>query len=204
MARGEGGRLVYADLLRVAATLAVVILHLSGGWISEVPVASGAWRVFNVYNGLTRWCVPVFVMLSGMFLLDPKKSLSYRSLFFRQILRIVAALVVWSVVYGLFARFLSGTPLTLSALIQVLRDLVWGRLHYHLWFLPMIVGLYLATPFLRAFVRGASRSDFHFFFLLVFVFAMLLPTLLRIRPSATLSTWTDKLQLELVLVQELL
>ena len=41
MARGEGGRLVYADLLRVAATLAVVILHLSGGWISEVPVASG-------------------------------------------------------------------------------------------------------------------------------------------------------------------
>ena len=45
MARGEGGRLVYADLLRVAATLAVVILHLSGGWISEVPVASGAWRV---------------------------------------------------------------------------------------------------------------------------------------------------------------
>ena len=64
MARGEGGRLVYADLLRVAATLAVVILHLSGGWISEVPVASGAWRVFNVYDGLTRWCVPVFVMLS--------------------------------------------------------------------------------------------------------------------------------------------
>jgi len=32
MARGEGGRLVYADLLRVAATLAVVILHLSGRW----------------------------------------------------------------------------------------------------------------------------------------------------------------------------
>ena len=199
MARGEGGRLVYADLLRVAATLAVVILHLSGGWISEVPVASGAWRVFNVYDGLTRWCVPVFVMLSGMFLLDPKKSLSYRSLFFRQILRIVVALVVWSVVYGLFALFLNGTPLTLSALMQILRELVWGKLHYHLWFLPMIVGLYLVTPFLRAFVRGASRSDFHFFFLLVCVFAMLLPTLLRIRPSATLSTWMDKLQLELVL-----
>ena len=144
MARGEGGRLVYADLLRVAATLAVVILHLSGGWISEVPVASGAWRVFNVYDGLTRWCVPVFVMLSGMFLLDPKKSLSYRSLFFRQILRIVVALVVWSVVYGLFALFLNGTPLTLSALMQILRELVWGKLHYHLWFLPMIVGLYLS------------------------------------------------------------
>ena len=51
----------------------------------------------------------------------------------------------------------------------------------------MLLGLYLVTPVLRAFVRGAGRGDFHWFFLLVFVFTFLLPTLLRLRPSQTVS-----------------
>ena len=63
----------------------------------------------------------------------------------------------------------------------------------------MIVGLYLITPILRAFVRGASRADFHWFFLLCFVFANLLPTLLRLRPSQTVSLWVNSLDLHLVL-----
>jgi len=63
----------------------------------------------------------------------------------------------------------------------------------------MILGLYLVTPVLRAFVRGAGRGDFHWFFLLVFVFTFLLPTLLRLRPSQTASLWIGNLNLHLVL-----
>lgn len=199
MARREGGRLVYADLMRVAAMLAVVVLHISAGWMAEVPVGSSAWTVFNVYDGLMRWCVPVFVMLSGMFLLDPQKALSFRALFFRHILRIVLALAAWSVIYALFGLLLAGGPITGARVVAALKDFIWGKLHYHLWFLPMIVGLYFLTPVLRAFVRGASRSDLHWFFLLVFVVNMLLPTLLRLRPSMTVSTWLDKLDLRPVL-----
>ena len=34
MARtNEGGRLAYAELLRVVAMLAVIVLHVSGGWL---------------------------------------------------------------------------------------------------------------------------------------------------------------------------
>ena len=82
-----------------------------------------------------------------------------------------------------------------EALWQALR----GHTHYHLWFLYMILGLYLVTPVLRAFVRGAGRGDFHWFFLLVFVFTFLLPTLLRLRPSQTASLWIGNLNLHLVL-----
>ena len=198
MARGEGGRLVYADLLRVAATLAVVMLHISGGWLTDQPVGSAAWSVFNVYDGLMRWCVPVFVMLSGMFLLDPKKDLSAASLL-RHILRIAAALIVWSVIYGLAGIVPSGGPLSLAACREILLDLLWGKLHYHLWFLPMIMGLYLVTPLLRAFVRGASQADLRWALLLVFLFAMVLPTLLALRPSETVSTWVGRLDIRLVL-----
>ena len=62
MARSEGGRLVYADLLRVAAALAVVVLHLAASQMDAVAAGSPAWTAFNVYNGLSRWCVPVIFM----------------------------------------------------------------------------------------------------------------------------------------------
>ena len=52
---------------------------------------------------------------------------------------------------------------------------------------------------LRAFVRGAGRGDFHWFFLLVFVFTFLLPTLLRLRPSQTVSLYQSYLNIKLVL-----
>ena len=86
MARtNEGGRLAYADLLRVMAMLAVIVLHVSDGWLESLPVGTADWYALNVWDSLCRWCVPVFVMCSGMFLLDPKKALSWPSLFLRYI-----------------------------------------------------------------------------------------------------------------------
>ena len=197
MAASDKGRLVYGDGLRVAATAAVVILHLSGGWIEQTAVDGWAWMACNIYDGFVRWCVPVFVMLSGMFLLDPTRRFAPSDLL-RHALRVVIPLAVWSAVYGVFALLLSHT-LSLQTVVDALKNALWGHLHYHLWFLPMILGLYLVTPILRAFVKGASRSDFHYFFLLTFLVTFLLPTLLNLRPSQTVSTWLNQLNLSLVL-----
>ncbi len=198
MGRTIDGRLAYADLLRAAATIAVITLHMAGSQMGAVDVTSSAWSVFNVYNGLVRWCVPVFVMLSGMFLLDPKKGerLSHTAL---RILRIFIALVVWAAVYALANHVATGGALSWAGFKSALWSAVLGNTHYHLWFLYMIIGLYLVTPILRAFVRGASRADFHYFFLLTFVVAFLLPTLLRFRPSQTVSLYLNRLNIHMVL-----
>lgn len=193
------GRLMYADLLRVAAAVAVVVLHLSGGWMDQAGVNTLDWAVLNFYNSLTRWCVPVFVMLSGMFLLDPRKKLSLSALFRRHILPIAAALLVWACFYACLTHTIHRGPFTLSGYLEALKTVLWGKLHYHLWFLPMILGLYLITPILRAFVRGAERRDFHWFFLLTAVFALTLPAVLALRPSQTLSAWVNRLDVRLVL-----
>lgn len=193
-----GGRLAYADLLRAVAMLAVIIVHLAGSQLGNVPVGSAEFHVLNAYDGLTHWCVPVFIMLSGMFLLDPKHSLSSSKLFFGHILRMLVALVVWGTAYALVTQ-VSAAGLSWASIKAALWQVLQGKTHFHLWFLYMIVGLYLITPILRAFVRGASRADFHWFFLLCFVFANLLPTLLRLRPSQTVSLWVNNLNLHLVL-----
>ena len=197
MSKTIDGRVAYADLLRVVAALAVVVLHLSGSQLSYVPLGSVEFHVLNTYDSLTRWCVPVFIMLSGMFLLDPKHALSPAKLV-GHILRVLVALLVWGTAYALW-DLVAQNGFSLGTLLAAFRQVILGKTAFHLWFLYMIVGLYLVTPILRAFVRGASRGDLHWFLLLCFVFASLLPTVLRLRPSQTISLWNSNLSIHLVM-----
>ena len=198
MGKTSDGRVAYADLLRCTAILAVIVLHVAGAKIGEVPVGSADFQVLNLYDGLAHWCVPVFVMLSGMFLLDPKHSLSLPKLFLGHILRMVVALAVWGTAYALLEQA-EDHGLNWRSVRAALHQVLLGETSFHLWFLYMMVGLYLATPILRAFVRGASRGDFHWFFLLVFVFNCVLPTLLRLWPNEVVSRYVQGFDLKLVL-----
>ena len=201
MAQRIDGRLAYADLLRAFAILAVVVIHMAGSQMSAVAVNSHAWQVFNLYNALTRWCVPVFVMLSGMFLLDPKHALPLPKLFFHHCLRILVCLLFWGGIYAAVDYVWAGGRLSWGGLWHSMLAVLRGEPHYHLWFLYMILGLYLLTPILRAFCRGASRGELHYFFVLTFLFTFLLPTAFRLWPNATatLQVWYDRLQIQLVL-----
>lgn len=197
MARTVDGRLAYADLLRVLATIAAIILYVSTNWFHNASVYSSSWTALLTYNTLTRWCAPMFVMLSGAFLLDPKKGVNLRDIFLRYILRIVVALLVWGTIYAL----LDCKSFSWPDIKAALNDVLWGDTKYHLQFLFTFIGLYLVTPILRAFVRGASRRDLHWFFLLAFVFCSLMPALEILFPGkvSLLSVWVNKLDIHLVL-----
>ena len=201
MAQKIDGRLAYADLLRAFATLAVILLHLAGSQMGAVAAGSAAWRTFNLYDGLVRWCVPVFVMLSGMFMLDTKRSLPLTKLLFHNCLRVLVCLLLWSGIYAVASYMLAGGRFSWEGLWRSILSALRGNTHYHLWFLYMILGLYLITPILRAFCDGANRGDFHWFFLLCFLFASLLPTAFQLWPNSTavLRVWYERLDIRLVM-----
>jgi len=198
MTRKIDGRVAYADLLRSVAVIAVILLQIAYSRLVSVPVNTSAWTVYNAYTALTRWSVPAFVMLSGAFLLDPKKSGKLSVLFLR-ILRIFLVLVVWSAVYAMADHLDRGGNLSLRGFQSALMAAVRGDVHGHLWFLYMILGLYLVTPILRAFIKGASRATLHYFLILTFVVTSLLPTFLKFYPGNPLSTHLNRVELYLVL-----
>lgn len=187
-------RLDYADLLRVVAMLAVITAHVSGGWMESLPVGTADWHALNAWDSLCRWSVPAFVMCSGMFLLDPKKNLSFSTLFTRYLLRMVTALLFWGMAYVLLYELAAGT-LTLRSLPRALHAVALGNTETHLWFLTMMVGLYLLTPLLRAFVRGAGRGDFHWLFLMYGLFMLVIPLVLRLRGSQTVELYANRFYL---------
>lgn len=202
MVRTTEGRLAYADLLRVLAVMAAIVLHTAVCWLDQAAPGGSAWTTLVTYDALMRWCVPMFVMLSGAFLLDPKKAVRARDIFLKYILRVLAALVVWGIFYVLLeCGFAGGWPSVWQGIRTALRRVLWADARDHLWFLYVMIGLYLVTPVLRAFVRGASRGTLHWFFLLVLVFACLLPTLQQLFPGrmALPAVWADRLDVHLVL-----
>ena len=129
------------DLARVAACLAVVMIHtvmLFWDFNPEVPT----WAVYNWLSLAVRFGVPLFFMLSGALLLG-RESLDFgRHL--RRTGRFVLLFYLWSLLcYGLDARFFHvWTP------GEKLLPLVLGG-YYHLWFLPALTLCYCAVPLLH-------------------------------------------------------
>ena len=134
------------DVMRVSACLAVVLLHLAATTVMQPDrLGTVSWHMANLIDSATRWCVPVFVMLSGALLLDNNKYASSREFWSRRMNRVLPALLFWSAVYLAWRAFFWHQPLTLNTIAL---DLIAGRPYIHLYFLFLIAGLYLVTPFL--------------------------------------------------------
>lgn len=155
----DASRYIWADFLRIIAIFAVIIQHYCPAYYESYPIET------NIMVTLCDWCVPVFVMLSGMFSISPEKSFDLKKRFGH----LLIALCFWSIAYGINCYVIQDhSPYTILSIIQ---PIFWKRLPwYHLWFIYMILGLYLLTPIIRTWVASASKRNILFFLILCFTF----------------------------------
>ena len=165
-------RMVHYDLLRILAAFSVVMLHSAAQFWYTLPVTGREWRIADGYDALSRFGVPVFVMLSGALFLDRERQVDLRRLFRHNILRLLAVFCLWSALYGLYdsRNFDWGA----AGVKEVVKEMIYGR--YHLWFLPMIIGIYLLLPVLHAWVARAGEWELRYFLWLFFLFQILRTT----------------------------
>ena len=150
-------RVPYFDVLRVVASFAVVVIHVAAMHWKNTDANSSAWLTMNAWDAVSRFAVPVFVMISGALFLNPNRPFSMKKVLKKNIFRLVIAFVVWTVFYAIFdyVQYRSSMADTVEAIL---------RGHYHMWFLIMIVCLYLLTPMLR---KITARRDYMEYFLIV-------------------------------------
>lgn len=53
------------DYLRVFASIAIILLHVTAQNMPYCELAGTEWNIYNICNSASRWGVPVFVMMSG-------------------------------------------------------------------------------------------------------------------------------------------
>lgn len=165
-------RNVSYDLLRILAAFSVVMLHSAAQFWYELPVTGTEWKLVNAYDACFRFGVPVFVMLSGAIFLDPARELDVKRLYRHNILRLVVIYLLWGAVYGLLDCWRFGfANLTWK---QIVKEMASGR--YHLWYIPMLVGIYVLLPILRSWIMRADKGNIRYFLTLFVVLQILRTT----------------------------
>lgn len=105
-------RLYYLDLMRIVATFAVVVIHTVGiNWAELSPVTFN-WQICNLFDGISQWCVPIFVMISGALFLNREPDI--KKLYSKNILRIITAFIFWTVLYGVSTIFIHDKSVKLA------------------------------------------------------------------------------------------
>lgn len=143
------------DVARIVACFMVVMLHVAA---VQFHGFDERWWAASFYDAFTRAGVPVFLMITGVLLLNRREALS---VFFRKrYLRILPPLLFWSFFYLGWYRLqgvYDGGPLA------AVRAVIAGPVAYHLWYLYAIAGIYLFVPFLRHIWQSSSHHEKRFY-----------------------------------------
>jgi len=149
-------RVYWVDYLRIFASVLVVYIHVSFVNVARGKVGEPIWDKIFLHNSLPRHCVPVFVMISGIFFLNPKKELSFKKLFQKNILHMVKSLFFWSIYYSVFDRFvINYRHIKFTYDLNLLKTVVYEIFIApgHFWYVYFVIGLYIATPLYRCITK---------------------------------------------------
>ena len=161
-------RQYHLDYLRVFASVAIILLHVTAQNMRYVELAGTEWNIYNICNSASRWAVPVFVMMSGALFLP--REIPTKTLYKKYISRMAIAYVVWSAFYAVAdpignILFTDGFRLTF---IDIVGRFISGAVH--LWFLPMIIGLYMCFPLIKQLTNNNKLIKYFLLLSLIFCF----------------------------------
>lgn len=185
----HSNRIVWADVIRLAAILMVIGIHCSDPFnVSPEARSNPEYNLWgSIYGAFLRPCVPLFVMLTGMLLLPVKQDID--AFYKKRMLRIIVPFIVWSLLYNLFP-WLSGVFGLDSSILSVmfpyagespsqtfescLHNILLIPFNFNtytipLWYIYMLIGLYLYMPFFSAWMKQATEKHIRIFLLLWFV-----------------------------------
>lgn len=165
------GKSASLSLLRTIACFGVVLLHCAYASAAGYAETSNEFITAMGLRNCVLCSVPIFVMVSGSLLLQPDREISISKIFRKYVLRMLLALVLFSVLFYLFDLALGVAKKPLDALIAVYTGEGWA----HLWYLYFMIGVYLLLPFYRMITKNSSRNEILYLLLVYFIFLCLLP-----------------------------
>ncbi|MFY0714757.1 acyltransferase family protein [Seonamhaeicola sp. NFXS20] len=150
-----GEKKIGIALLRILATFSVIVIHVSAPLVvdfGKIPMFD--WHVANFFDSISRYSVPIFLMISGALLLN--KDYDLMEFLKKRFVKIMLPFLMWSIIYSLLNRYVfkKGS----FDIIKIVRDVFYGS-EYHLWFIFTLLGVYLTVPILRKWIKQATKKE---------------------------------------------
>jgi len=163
------------DTLRTLASVLVILIHTSGNYV-ETGMANNIYDsnfwIGNLVDSFTRISVPLFVLISGRFLVG--RADSFKVFYQKRISRIFIPLMVWSLLYFLYNLIENYfTKGSLNFMVHF-KSLVSGKPFFHMWYLYMLMGLYIVTPVINSCMAHVKRKSLLYVSVLLMLFGSFL------------------------------
>ena len=183
MTQQAGKRDAGLDVVRAVAIVFVVTIHIAVNSLTA-GVGSLNWWGALVWGALVRPAVPLFFMCSGALMLG--RDIPLKRLYGHNMLRIVAAMMVWAFGYQLVVLIL-GQP-DLAGLWTAVKNTLLLNHGFHFYYLHILILVYAFLPVCRTFVRNASRQELEYLLVFWFITGILFPLLRYFPPFSLIYT----------------
>lgn len=151
------------DIMRIISSFCVVLIHIVTCVKSKTILDPNISEIINV---LCRFSVPVFVMISGRYMIEKNHDIEYLII---KSLKLFVIMIFCASIYTINDIIISPTNLSAKDFInRILTSQV------HLWYIYMTCCLYLFTPLLSAFVLNSTKKQVRFIIFLCFFFGSIL------------------------------
>lgn len=171
-------RVLYFDILKVLSSFAVVLIHVISQFWYDLSPNSINFIILTIIDGLVRFVVPIYFMISGALFLNEDKKITISDVFKKYILRIFIIYIFWNMVYSVGTSiFLYNIPITFNGVINNFINTILGYDYYHLSFLVLIIGFYLSVPIIKLITKKENKKLIEYFIIILFIFISVNPIL---------------------------
>lgn len=175
-------RILYINNLRVLATFILITVHTSSMFVSSQSHTPADSQILAYeWTHYAASAVNIFLMISGILLLNPHKSLDYDRIVRHYIPRVLLALLFFGLPMCLIEQYMispySGLGGVLLIVTQAVINLITGNCWTHMWYMYMLIGLYLLTPLYRCFIAHTTQREQVVLILTLVMFGLVLPSL---------------------------
>lgn len=173
-------RIEWLDFARMIAIIAVVLCHATEGvyslsldYISSISVRSKIFA-FTVFT-FGRIGVPLFLIISGYLLLDRTYDSQKIIKFWKNNwLHLLICTWIWFAIYDLFIILFNKNTLNVWTIIEDMfffHEVNMG----HVWYMPMILGMYILLPFVSIALKHIDNKLLLFPVLVFSIFSFVFP-----------------------------
>jgi surface polysaccharide O-acyltransferase-like enzyme len=176
MISSHSKRLRWVDILLFITIFMVICIHCSDSLHVSPEIRSNPEFDFwgFEYGSFLQWCVPLFVLITGLLLLPVKMSMG--EFYKPRLISIVVPFIIWSILNNLFPWITVMLGLPISVISQVFAyastdvsqsfadslkniSLIPVSINTYtvpIWYLYMLIGLYLYMPIFSVWVEKAE------------------------------------------------
>lgn len=165
------------DYLRLISAFLVVLVHsnvIPFKIVKNMAEATGdkdwVYYVMTCYRSVAEVAVPIFILISGAFILAASSTKDYKTFYKKTWSKLVLPTIIFSVIYFVYNtandyftnQYGLGTGVGAMLGYCKIMGKAWlvGKPAEHLWYMYMLIGLYIIAPFIVQIKENIGNKTF--------------------------------------------